>query len=480
MSNPVAGDDALADRVGQVAFARSHVVGGSARGRFRRVSSAAIAGLVARVAVVGCNLALVPMLVGFLGPVQFGIWAAYQSLQGVLVSADFGIGNGMQNAVTVALAQGDTRRSQSLISSAFLAMLLVAAIFGVMAVLLLNISGVEEWLSRGEPASSAGTPLRGGVAMFLAAGLMAIPLSCGERMALAMQSGALTQTTRAIATLLSFACVLMLVRAQASFAAICAASSIPVLVGPALSWIVVARGRAWALPAISTITRSDMLAVLKSGAGFLAVQLTAIAGFGLDPILIERYAGSVEVANYTVVQRLFGLVAMVLGIVLAPLWPAYADARAQGDVAWIKVTLFRSLVATVIVAGGLSMAIAFVAGPIITRWIGAAVSPPPSLVVAFAAWSFVLSCGMAFSYFWNGMHMLRLQAILGLVFVAVSFPAKLLCMQSGSAVGLVTVNAVVYTAGSLLPGAVATWRYLRRQQAVENVSRSTQSAVDLA
>jgi hypothetical protein len=87
---------------------------------------------------------------------------------------------------------------------------------------------------------------------------------------------------------------------------------------------------------------------------------------------------------------------------------------------------------------------------------------------------------MAFSYFWNGMHMLRLQAILGLIFVAASLPAKLFCLQSGTAVGLVTVNAVFYTLASLLPGAVATWSYLRRQQAVENAGGSNQGAGDLA
>jgi len=447
------------------------------RRRFWRVGSAAVAGVFAKVVVVACNLALVPVLVGYLGPVQFGIWAAYQSLQGVLVFADFGIGNGMQNAVTVALAQGDTRRTQSLISSALLAMLVVAAVLGAIAIVGLNVPAIGDWLSAGQSGNPALVPLRAGIAVFLGAGLLAIPLSCGERLALAMQAGAVTQATRAITTVASFGCVFALVKAQASFATICIASSIPVLIGPLLSWIVVARGRAWAQPSISAITRSDMLAVLRSGAGFLAVQLTAIAGFGLDAILIERYAGSVEVANYTVVQRLFGLVGMVLGIVLAPLWPAYADARARGDDAWIRSTLWRSLIGTVLVAGVLSTTIAFLAGPIMSRWVGPSVSPPSSLVAAFAVWSFVLSCGMAFSYFWNGMHMLRLQAILGLVFVAVSFPAKIWWLQAGNAAGVLTVNSVAYTLASLLPGAIATWKYLRRHQPLSVGSRAGQSAV---
>ena len=451
----------MADLGGEVALSRPPDSESASRGRFRRVGSAAIAGVFAKVVVVACNLALVPVLVGFLGPVQFGIWAAYQSLQGLLIFADFGIGNGMQNAVTVALANGDTRRAQSLISSALVALLASAGILGVVAAVGFNVPSVVSWLSGGRPDDAELAAFRVGVAVFIATGLLAIPLSCGERLALAMQQGFVTHASRAITTILSFGCVLALVNSKAGFAAICVATSIPVLAGPLLSWLVVARGRSWASPAISAVSGHDTRAVLRSGVGFRAVQWTAILGFGLDAILIERYAGPVEVANYTVVQRLFGLVAMVVGIGLAPLWPAYADARARGDYAWLRTTFWRSLVATAVVAGGLSMSLAVLAGPIASRWLGNAINPPASLVTAFAAWSFVLACGMAFSYFWNGMHMLRLQAVIGLLFVSISLPAKIFTLQGGQATSVLVVNAIVFTVSSLLPGAIVTYMYLR-------------------
>jgi O-antigen/teichoic acid export membrane protein len=453
--------DAAADHGGEVAFPWPPDSAGASRGRLRRVGSAAIAGVFAKVVVVACNLALVPVLVGFLGPVQFGIWAAYQSIQGLLVFADFGIGNGMQNAVTVAIAHGDTRRAQALISSALVALLAAAGVLGALVAVGFNVPSVVAWLSGGRPDDAELAALRVGVAVFIATGLLAIPLSCGDRLALAMQEGFVTNATRAITTIMSFGCVIALVRANASFAAICIATSIPVLAGPLLSWMVVARGRSWASPAISAVSGGDIRAVLRSGIGFLAVQLTAILGFGLDAILIERYAGPVEVANYAVVQRLFGLVAMVVGIFLAPLWPAYADARARGDYAWIRTTFLRSLVATAVVAGVLSIVLAVLAGPIAARWVGNAIDPPASLVTAFAAWSFVLACGMAFSYFWNGMHMLRLQAVLGGMFVLVGLPVKIAALQSGSATSVVLINAITYFATALLPGAIVTWMAIR-------------------
>jgi hypothetical protein len=68
-----------------------------------------------------------------------------------------------------------------------------------------------------------------------------------------------------------------------------------------------------------------------------------------------------------------------------------------------------------------------------------------------------MACGTAFSYFWNGMHMVRLQAALGAFFVLVSLPLKLMLLQSGGAESLVVINAIAYLATALIPGAIITW-----------------------
>jgi len=429
--------------------------------RWRRVGSTAGAGVLAKLVVFACNLALVPALIDYLGASQFGIWAAYQSIHAVILFADFGIGNGMQNAVTVAIAHGDTRKAHRLVSSSTAALLLAAtaigAVVGAVGSQPALVSRLLGEASRGADVAA----LHAGVSVFLATGLVAIPLSCGDRLALAMQQGFVSHLSRALGAIGSFVSVLVLIRANASFAAICLATSAPILAGPLLSWILVARRQAWAAPALSDVNIADMYSVLRSGAGFLAVQLTAIFGFGLDAILIERFAGSVEAANYAVVQRLFSIVAMTAGISLAPLWPAYADARARADFPWIKKTLQQSLIGTATIAGVLSISIALLAAPVASRWLGTSFVPPPSLVIAFAAWSFVMACGMAFSYFWNGMHMLTLQAVLGLVFVAVGLPAKLMALQAGTAASLVAVNAVAYAIVCLVPGALVTAPYVR-------------------
>lgn len=476
MANTVAKADGFASASGQAASLHTRAEAVRRESRLYGVGSTVLAGVLAKVVTVICNLALVPTLVGYLGPGPFGIWAAYQSIQSILLFADFGIGNGMQNAVTAAIAHGDTRRARALVSSAFAALAAAAGLIGVLAIVAVVWSPLPSWFAgtRLDAAEQAASQV--GIAVFVATGLLAIPLSCGERLAVALQRGFITHVTRTIATVASLACVLVLVRQRAGFAAICLATATPILVGPLLSWFFVARRSGWAWPAMAAVRASDIKAVLSSGAGFLAVQLTAIFGFGLDPLLIERYAGPVEVANYAVVQRLFSVVPMAIGIVLAPLWPAYADARARSDSPWICTTFRRSLLATAAVAAGLSMAIAVLAEPITWRWLGKALEPSAALIYAFATWSCVLSCGMAFSYFWNGMHMLRLQAVLGLIFVLVSLPAKIICLHGGDATVVAAINSVAFVMSSLLPGAFATWMTLRALGAFRTRDQTNPSA----
>jgi hypothetical protein len=68
---------------------------------------------------------------------------------------------------------------------------------------------------------------------------------------------------------------------------------------------------------------------------------------------------------------------------------------------------------------------------------------------------------MAFSYFWNGMHMLRIQAVLGAMFVLVSLPLKVVALQTGNATSVALVNTIAYSVTALIPGFVVTYAILR-------------------
>ena len=65
--------------------------------------------------------------------------------------------------------------------------------------------------------------------------------------------------------------------------------------------------------------------------------------FTTDKILITQLFGPQHVASYDVVFKLFSVITIVHGILMAPLWSAYSDAYHRNDMEWIKKTIKNQL-----------------------------------------------------------------------------------------------------------------------------------------
>ena len=82
-------------------------------------------------------------------------------------------------------------------------------------------------------------------------------------------------------------------------------------------------------------------------------------------------------------------------MVLAPLWPAYGEAIARGDVEWVRRTLRRSVTIAVSLSALVSAALVMLGPWLIHAWVGTAVLPSLLLLVGLAAWKTVEAGGSA-------------------------------------------------------------------------------------
>ena len=169
-------------------------------------------------------------------------------------------------------------------------------------------------------------------------------------------------------------------------------------------------------------------------------------------------------------QRFFSVVPVVAAIALQPLWPAYADARARSDFAWIVGTFRTSMTRTVLFSAALLGVMVALSPWIIPIWVGEDQSPATSLVTLYALWTAAYVVGMALSMLWNGMHWLRLQATLGLLFAVGSVMLKVFKVSTGGAESLVTINIVCYGLIVLIPGLLmfVSWLNSVRKVSTDN------------
>lgn len=440
---------------------------GRAAHRYARAAQTVISAVGSRVVTMLAGLALIPLLLEHLTPSQFGIWATCYSLLAVMAYADFGVGNGLLNALATANAARDRRTAAALLSSGLAMLCAVASIAAVTAVACWHFLPLGSLFAA---FSDAAPPdVFGGLAVFGIYAIAALPLSCGERIAAAFQEGFVSNVSRAVAAVVGLWFTYLAVRSQCSFPVVCGAGLLASLLGfcGTFAWQIYVHP--WMLPRPALVSKNLIGSLMKSGISFFLVQLVAIAGFNLDTVLVSSYLGAAAVADYTVAGRLFGLVTVMVSTILMPLWPAYTDASAMRDMAWLRRTFVHSVQIAFALSLAIAVGLAIFSPAIMYAWVGPRVSPAPAVIYMFAVWSCVQSVGMALATFWNGMHWLRFQFVLGVLFAASALVVKWHFASRGSLAGLLAANVVCYTVLALVPG---LWLSLRALKPVASASPS--------
>src|SRR5262249_12676615 len=80
------------------------------------------------------GLISVPLTLGYLGKQQYGLWVALGSLLTWMALGDFGMARGLQNHLAEAYGQDDREAAARHMSTAFAALLSLAAIAGILFV----------------------------------------------------------------------------------------------------------------------------------------------------------------------------------------------------------------------------------------------------------------------------------------------------------------------------------------------------------
>jgi O-antigen/teichoic acid export membrane protein len=151
--------------------------------------------------------------------------------------------------------------------------------------------------------------------------------------------------------------------------------------------------------------------IFKLGMMFLVLQCSFALAFTSDNIVIAQILGAAAVAVYAVPQKLFSFVSNVVSMGINPLWPAYGEAIARGDVAWVRRVFFGSLWLVLAITIPVCTLLVF-AGPWILRVaVGNFFHAPISLLVVLSVWAVVSAVSSVVGIFLNGAGILREQMV---------------------------------------------------------------------
>jgi len=425
---------------------------GRARERQRRILLTAFSSVFAKFITIGVSFISIPLTLHYLGSERFGLWMTISSIIAMMEFADLGIGNGLLNAVSKAHGLNDFMLMRSSITGAFF---LLSSIAMVILALFFSIYHLVDWASFFNVNDSLAAAESGpSVALFVLCFALGIPLMIVQKVQLGLQLGFFARLWQSLGGVFGLVALLFVIHFEGGLPwLVVAISGSPLIVALINTTVFFGFQKTEILPRFADLagSGSSMKSIAHLGGLFLVLQLASSVAFSSDNYIISRILGVERVAEYAIVSKLFESAMMVMGMFISPLWPAFGEAKARGDVAWIRSTLKKALRLTLLM-GCCVAAVLIVFGPwIIEMWIGKRLEVPFVLIFLYGIWIILKLTGVTLAAFLNGMNIVSLQVIISLIFAVTVIAAKIGLIHIYGVPGVPAALIGVYFVSVLLP-----------------------------
>jgi O-antigen/teichoic acid export membrane protein len=429
--------------------------------RFVAVTRGASTALGARGVALLTGFVAVPLTVRYLGAERYGAWVTIASTISWLSIADLGLGNGLTSALSDAYGKRDIELAQRHVATAFW---LLAGIAAACGLLFAAISPHLDWaallnvhseVARAEVAQAA--------ALAVGFFLLALPLGVIDRVYAAWQEGAVANLWSAAASLAALLALVVATRTNGGMALL-------VLAYAGGRFVVQAASGAWLFrrqhpelrPAPGAFERASMGRLANTGGLFFVIQIAALILFNTDNIIIARVLGPEQVTPYSVTWSLFTLPSMAFSLAFPYLWPAYAEAFARKDSAWIRRTFRKSVFVSLAIGFAVAVPLVVFGRPLVEIWAGKAAVPPFSLLIWMGLWSLVYAGMAPVACVLNAAGHLKSQAISASLSTLVNVGLSIVWAREYGLAGVIAATVASYLLIAAVPVCVEAARMLSR------------------
>jgi len=355
------------------------------------------------------GLVLVPITIDYLDTTRYGIWITLSSFLGWFSFFEIGLGTGLKNKLSEALATNNFELGKTYVSTSYflisIIVFLLLFVFGILAFIL-------DWTIILNAPIEYKNELSILAIIVLFSFSLRFLLRLVESVLFAFQDTALSQTFNPIANIISlFLLIVVMNTINSSLLLVGLIFSLTPIIVLIFPTILLFKGKySKVSPSLSFIKLSASKELFGISLKFFIIQISTLILFQTSTILIAQYFGPEEVTNYNIVFKYFSVIYMLFTIIVAPLWPAYTEAWVKNDIQWINRILKKTkLIWYAFLFTGVILLV--FSKVVYTAWVGDKVQISYELSFWMLLYFLSLSFGGVYNMFINGVGKIHVQMI---------------------------------------------------------------------
>lgn len=392
---------------------------------------------------------LVPMTLGYLNKYEYGVWLTLNSILSWIYICDIGLGNGLRNKLTEALAVNDLNSAKIYVSTSFFCMAIIAVlIFGTYFIAQHFINWYEFLNVDPDKIQNLGSI----ITIVVATVCLTFVFKLIGNIYMSYQLPAVNNLLTFLGSLISLIIIFILTKTTAGTLKEVA---ITFTASTAVVYILAYPLTFMRYKAITPSFRAIKLGYFKNlatlGINFMLIQIAVLVIFMTSNILISKIFGPEEVTPYNIAFKLFSAFNIGFTILLTPLWSAVTDAYTRNDYMWIRHSLKKMTHIWLLMVVAMAFTV-IIADFLYNLWVGDEVTVPVNLSLWMAIY-IALSClSNLYANIINGFGKLRLQLISATIQGVVYIPLAIGCAKIFGVCGILVALSIICFFSAIVNG----------------------------
>ena len=392
---------------------------------------------------------VVPMTLSYVDSTEYGIWMTISSIVIWLNYFDMGIANGFRNKFAEEIARENHEEAKSYVSTTYITL---AAIIGI---LYIPFSIINFYFFDWTSFLNLDTKYAHSITITAQYLLTFISISfvtkTFDNILTSLQKPALSSSLFVSGQVLALISIFILTKTtegHLEYLAL-AFTGIPCL----LNILVTIYSFKFTYlkrytPSFHTFDSKKIKSILGLGIQLFIISISVLVIFQLMNIILTRYFGPETVTEYNVCYKYFHIVAMVMFIIVNPIWAAFTEAFTKGDQKWM-MNAFKKLDLAIYILVPIMIIMVLAANLFFKLWVGEKVIVPMVMTLTVAVMIYFMALGQIYMYMINGTSKFRVQLIVYVSFALISIPVMVLFARNHSITGVFIVPILTYVAQTL-------------------------------